>query len=105
MHTLRVAGSHLLISFGENAGRRMRRDSWWNGGSDVIGGAKPRGRVDPSGLNGLTITNSELKCSVSWAIAVTSAWFTGSHAPPKRSVWATGQPPRSSSQTSGAFAA
>ena len=35
------------------------------------------------------ITLCEVKCSVSWAMVDTSAWRTGIHAPPKRSVWAT----------------
>jgi len=53
-------------------------------------------------LKSLTTTLSDVKCSVSCAIADTSACRTGYHAPPNRSVCATGQRARSSSHTSGA---
>ena len=36
-------GSSAAIGFGANAGSRIRRACWWNGGSEVIGGAMPIG--------------------------------------------------------------
>jgi hypothetical protein len=58
---------------GENAGKRTRRAWWWNGGSDVIGGAPPIGRNSPVGLIGLTTTAIDEKWVVSYAMALTSS--------------------------------
>ena len=56
----------------------------WNGGSEVIGGATPigAGRSLSSGRISLTTTERDVKWSVSYAIADTSACVTGSHVPP-----------------------
>ena len=43
-HSARICGSSALTGPGANAGRMMRRAIWWNGGSDVMGGATPIGR-------------------------------------------------------------
>src|SRR5207302_372505 len=100
LHSARVNGSYAAIGFGENAGRSSRRALAWNGGSDVIGGATPigAGRSSSPGRNSLTTTDRDVKCSVSYATSATSSCFTGSQAPPYRSVWATGHSRRNWSQ-------
>jgi hypothetical protein len=52
---------------GENAGSSNRRACWWNGGSDVMGGAMPIGAGGASspGRRSLTMTLRDVKCSVS----------------------------------------
>ena len=75
------------------AGVGMER---WVGG-DRRGVARRGGAV---GRQSVAMTPWLVKCSVSWAMASTSPWRVGSQTPPKRSVWATGQRPRSSSQIS-----
>ena len=45
----RVAGSSRSIAFGAKAGSSRRRASWWNGGSDEIGGDTPCGAVSNGG--------------------------------------------------------
>ena len=49
-----------------------------------MGGAMPIGAGSSSspGRSSLMITERDVKCSVSYAIAATSSWRTGSHAPP-----------------------
>src|SRR5690606_31734939 len=94
----RVEGSSLATLWGENAGSNMRRASAWKGGSDEMGGAIPSGASSIGGRWLLTMMLRDVKCSVSFAIALTSAWRVGSHTPPYRSEWATGQRCRRSSQ-------
>ena len=72
----------------------------WSGGSAEIGGT-PYGSTGSSGsspVNGITVMSSELKCSMSWARSTTSWYGVGSQVLPRRSVWATGQDCRRSSQ-------
>ena len=47
---------------------------------------------------GATLTSKEVKFSASWATAVTVSNVLGMYEPPHRSVWATGQEGRRSSQ-------
>jgi len=93
LHNARVYGSMPLMIFGPNAGNSRRRASWWNGGSEVMGGAIPigAGRSSSFGRSSLITTERDVKCSVSYATPATVSCVTGSHAPPKRSVCATGQ--------------
>ncbi len=64
----------------ENHGSSSRRVQVCSGGSAEIGG-RPYSRFGPSQFSfgsssssaGITATFSELKCSMSWAIAVTSS--------------------------------
>ena len=52
------------MALGEKAGSSRRRAPWWNGGSDEMGGAMPRG-AGASGRPSVTTTEREVKCSVS----------------------------------------
>ena len=69
------------MACGANAGSSSRRAPWWNGGSDEIGGAIPRGAMS-GGRNSVTMMLREVKFSVSYAIAATSSYRVGSHTPP-----------------------
>ena len=55
------------MRLGENAGSKRRRARAWNGGSDVMGGARPigAGRSSGPGRTSLTTTDRDVKCSVS----------------------------------------
>ena len=92
-----VAGSCLATSFLVNAPSSSLRASWWNGGSEEIGGEPPTGASSRGGRKLLRMIDREEKRSVSYAIAATSSYRVGSHAPPNRSVWAIGQRCRRSS--------
>ena len=70
------------MACGANAGSSRRRASWWKGGSDEIGGATPIGVRGAIGRPSFTMTLRDVKCSVSYAMAATSSWRVGSHAPP-----------------------
>src|SRR5215469_3066701 len=93
----RVAGSCLLTSVLVNAGSNSLRASWWNGGSEEIGGTPPIGAISRGGRKLPMTIDREEKCSVSYATAATSSQRVGSHPPPNRSVCAIGQRRRSSS--------
>src|SRR5580692_1643603 len=79
------------------AGSRSLRASWWNGGSEEIGGVPPTGARSSGGRKLLITIAREEKRSVSYAIEATSSYRVGSHTPPNRSVCATGQRCRRSS--------
>ncbi len=66
--TPRVDGSSASMACGAKAGSSRRRAPWWNGGSDEIGGATPRG-AGAIGRPSFTMTFREVKCSVSYAMA------------------------------------
>ena len=92
-----VSGVSRSITRGANDGRRSRRASPCSGGSDVMGGADSTG---PSpGRRPVTPTLTDEYDAVSLVTATRSAYDTGSHWPPQRSVWATGQRSRSSAYT------
>ena len=55
----------MSIAWGEKTGSSIRRASWWNGGSDEIGGAMPAGASSIGGRNSLTTTLRDVKRSVS----------------------------------------
>ncbi len=57
-------GSSGAMALGEKAGSSSRRASWWNGGSDEMGGAMPMG-AGASGRPSFTMTLRDVKCSVS----------------------------------------
>ncbi|MGY1784826.1 hypothetical protein [Geodermatophilus sp. SYSU D00698] len=56
-----------------NGGSSSLRASWWNGGSEEIGGVPPTGASDRGGRTLPAMTAREEKCSVSWATAATSS--------------------------------
>jgi hypothetical protein len=48
-----------LITGGAKAGNRILRACWWNGGSEVMGGAPPMGAGGASGLSlGFTVATT-----------------------------------------------
>jgi len=61
----RVAGSRVSTAFLVKAGSSNRRASWWNGGSDEIGGDVPTGARSSDGRTLLMTTEREEKESVS----------------------------------------
>src|SRR5215472_1987180 len=87
----RVAGSCLLTSVLVNAGSSSLRASWWNGGSEEIGGAPPIGAISRGGRKLLMMIAREENRSVSYAIAATSSYRVGSHPPPNLLLCAIGQ--------------
>src|SRR5438270_12757035 len=93
----RVAGSNFATLVLGTAGSSSLRASWWNGGSEEIGGAVPIGSISFGGRKLLMMIDRDVKFSVSYAIAATSSYFVGSQPPPKRSVCAIGHFWRSSS--------
>ena len=72
-HSALVAGSRLLTAVLVNAGSSSLRASWWNGGSEVIGGEPPTGARSRGGRKLPMMTDRDEKCSVSWAMAAMSA--------------------------------
>src|SRR3954469_14144951 len=98
----RVASSWRPTALLVNAGRRSLRASWWNGGSEEIGGVPPTGAMSRGGRKLLMMMAREENESVSYATAATSSYRVGSQPPPNRSVCAIGQRRRRSSHTSGA---
>jgi len=60
-----VAGSCLAISALVNAGSSSLRASWWNGGSEEIGGEPPIGASSRGGRKLLRMIDREEKRSVS----------------------------------------
>ena len=83
-HRARTIGSSSRTGPGAKTGRMSRRAIWWNGGSEVMGGATPIGAGGASSVGRpLPITTVRLvKCSVSVATADTPAWVDGNQAPP-----------------------
>ncbi len=61
----RVEASSFSIAWGANAGSSRRRAPWWNGGSDVMGGAIPAGAISMGGRNGDMTTLRDVNRSVS----------------------------------------
>ena len=57
-------GSSFSTALGEKAGNSRRRASWWNGGSEEIGGATPCG-AGIIGRPSVTTTLWDVKWSVS----------------------------------------
>ena len=72
-HSSAVAGSCLLTAVLVNPGSSSLRASWWNGGSEVIGGEPPAGARSRGGRKLPAMTAREEKRSVSCAMASTSA--------------------------------
>jgi len=61
----RVAGSCLPTAVLVNAGRSSLRASWWNGGSEEIGGEPPTSANSRGGRKLLRMIDREEKRSVS----------------------------------------
>ena len=101
----RVAASCVPTEARVNAGSSSLRASWWNGGSDEIGGVPPTGAMSWDGRKLLMTMARDEKRSVSYAISAMSSYRVGSQAPPNRSVCAMGHVARRSSQIAGASAA
>jgi hypothetical protein len=68
-----AAGSSLPTAVLVNAGSSNARASWWNGGSEVIGGEPPIGASSGGGRKLPMMIDRDEKCSVSWATAATSS--------------------------------
>jgi hypothetical protein len=83
-----VTGTSRSIALGENAGSSRRRAGPWAGGSSVTGG--PMNSEPSPGLGPVTLTVTEEKWSLSWAMEEMSVYRVGSHCPPQRAVWVTG---------------
>ena len=69
----RVAGSCLPTSILLNADSSSLRASWWNGGSEEIGGDPPTGARSRGGRKLAMMIAREENRSVSYAIAATSS--------------------------------
>ena len=74
---VRRSSSSGAITFGLNEGSSRRRWPWCSGGSDVMGGVGGR-----TASGRATETQTDEKCSVSWAIWVTASIVTGMKARP-----------------------
>ncbi len=60
-----VAGSCLPTAVFVNAGSSSLRASWWNGGSEEMGGDPPTGASSRGGRKLLAMIDREEKCPVS----------------------------------------
>ena len=68
-----VGASRVLTAVFVKAGSSSLRASWWNGGSEVIGGEPPIGASSRGGRKLPMMIDRDEKCSVSWAIAAISS--------------------------------